>query len=78
VPKRELSTPVARNSWNVSAGTRARSSRKGIAMLMLPKRLTIPAPASRGYSATASVVSEYHAAKRTKLSESILAEWGKL
>ena len=45
VPKRELTTPVARKSWNVSEGTRARSSRNGIAEFMLPNRLTIPASA---------------------------------
>jgi hypothetical protein len=45
---------------------------------MLPKRLTIPTAASRGYSATPSSVSEYQAAKSTKLSESIFAAWGKL
>jgi hypothetical protein len=78
VPKRELRTPVARKSWNVSAGTRAKSRRKGIATFTLPNRLTTPAAARRGYSAGVSVVSEYHAAKRTKLNESILAEWGKL
>jgi len=78
VPNRELRTPVARKSWNVSAGTRAKSSRNGMATLMLPKRLTMPAAARRGYSASVRLVSEYHAAKRTKLSESSFAEWGKL
>ena len=48
VPKRELRTPVARKSWKVSAGTRAKSSRNGSDTLMLPKRLTIPAAARRG------------------------------
>ncbi len=78
VPNRELMTPVARKSWNVSAGTRAKSRRNGMATFMLPNRLTIPAAARRGYSAAGRGVSEYHAAKRTKLRESILAEWGKL
>ncbi len=48
VPKRELRTPVARKSWNVSAGTCAKSSRKGSDTLMLPKRLTMPTAARRG------------------------------
>ena len=48
VPKRELRTPVATKSWKVSAGTRAKSRRKGSDTLMLPNRLTIPAKARRG------------------------------
>ena len=47
-PKRLLSTPETTNSWNRSAGSRARSSRKGIAVLMLPKTASRPAPASAG------------------------------
>ena len=47
-PTRELMTPVARNSWNVSAGIRNRSSRNGTAALRLPKKVTSPASASCG------------------------------
>ena len=42
VPKRELMTPVARNSWNVSAGMRNTSSRNGTAALRLPKNVSNP------------------------------------
>ena len=48
VPKRELMTPVARNSWNVSAGMRNTSSRNGTAAFRLPKNDMNPVKASRG------------------------------
>ena len=48
VPNRELITPVARNSWKVSAGMRNRSSRNGTAALRLPKNVTRPESASCG------------------------------
>ena len=48
VPNRELITPVARNSWKVSAGRSNRSSRKGTALFRLPKNESSPAPNSCG------------------------------
>ncbi len=51
-PTRELMTPVARNSWNVSAGMRNWSSRNGTAALRLPKKLRSPVSASCGYCET--------------------------
>src|SRR4029077_14307910 len=47
-PTRALTTPVARNSWNVSAGIRNWSSRNGTATLRLPKKATSPASPSWG------------------------------
>ncbi len=41
-PNRGLITPVARNSWNVSAGIRNRSSRNGTAAFRLPKNVSSP------------------------------------
>ena len=48
VPNRELTTPVARNSWKVSAGMRNRSSRKGTAAFRLPNSEKNPLAASCG------------------------------
>ena len=47
-PNRELITPVAMNSWKVSAGIRNASRRNGTAALRLPKKVSSPVSASRG------------------------------
>jgi Na+/H+-dicarboxylate symporter len=47
-PNLELTTLVARNSWNVSAGILKRSSRNGTAALRLPKNVRNPVSASFG------------------------------
>ena len=48
-PKRLLRTPETTKSWKWSVGIRTRSSRNGIAVLMLPKTARSPAPPSAGY-----------------------------
>ena len=77
-PKRELMTPVARNNWKVSAGMRNRSNRNGTAAVRLPKNVSRPASASRGYSVTGTAASANHPANRMKLIDKSLPVWGKL
>src|SRR4029453_6095835 len=77
-PTRELITPVARNSWNVSAGIRNWSSRNGTAAVRLPKKLTRPASAGWGESEGAPAASANHPAKSTKLRERSFPVCGKL
>ena len=77
-PKRWLMTPVARNSWNVSAGMRNMSSRNGTAALRLPKKVSQPVMANAGYDVNGIVTLANQPANSTKLSDSSLPVWGKL
>ena len=78
VPKRELKTPLATNSWKVSAGMRNMSRRNGTATLTLPKNVTSPVSASCGYWVIGTGESANHPANRTKLIERSLPVCGKL
>ena len=62
----------------MSAGIRNRSSRNGTATLRLPKNVTSPVSASRGYSASGTAASANHPANRMKLIDSSFPVWGKL
>ena len=78
VPNRALTTPVARNSWKVSAGMRNRSSRNGTAAFRLPKKVTSPDAASAGSASRARTTSANQPANSTKLIDSSLPLCGKL
>ena len=71
-------TPVARNSWNVSAGMRKASSRKGTAAVRLPKKVSSPVAASTGYDVSGMSTLANQPANSTKLSDSSLPVCGKL
>src|SRR5262245_46171812 len=51
VPKPELTGPVAKKSWKVSAGILKRSKKYGIALFKLPKEVNSPVKARVGYLA---------------------------
>ena len=79
VPKRELRTPVARNSWKVSAGTRSEVEQERDGHVDAAEQADHPgAGEARVVGQARAAVSEYQAANSTKLSESSLAACGKL
>ena len=77
-PKRELRTPDMVKRSNRSAGSRARSSRNGIAALMLPNMLSEPAVARLNHCPSDRSMFENQAAKGTNASDRILPVCGKL
>ena len=57
---------------------RNRSNKNGIAAFRLPKNVSRPVSASRGYSVTGTAASANHPANRMKLIDNSLPAWGKL
>jgi hypothetical protein len=77
-PKREFRTPDIVNRSNKSAGNRNRSSRNGIAALMLPNMLSEPAVARLSHWPSDRSTFENHAPNGTNASDRILPVCGKL
>ena len=57
---------------------RNKSNRNGTAAVRLPKNVSRPVSASRGYSVTGTAASANHPANRMKLIDNSLPVWGKL